>query len=919
MAWRPRASSLKLRIAATIFCLEAVMVAVLLVVTLRYAGDTARAALAAADRQAAAMFQDLARVALLNDEYGGIQSFIEEARANARLRRAALIDLSGMVVAASDPARIGVRLPDRAGKAGWPPELIGIGSGAYRLGWLSLEFSDDGLAAAYRGAARLGIGVAALGMVIIALVGFTLGHLLTRRLARLAAVADAVSAGATDRRAGLAGRDEVARVGRAFDAMVDRLAGHLASVRLDRDRLVLPTEAMHEGFALWDAEDRLVRCNDRLRELLGTAGPLLAPGLGFHRFARIEAARLGFDEGSQGMAAWRHQRTERHRAGAAGQEHGFADGRWVRVSESRLPDGGAISIYTDVTEAKTRELALRRSERRLRAIMDSVHEGIVTLDADWRVEQLNPAAAALFALPADAPVAADAPAAAAARAFDDLLRPAGGADGDGGGDADGRRGRLVGRGPVEMVGRRADRRRFAAEVSVNALDGTDGPAYIVTVRDVTSQKADRERMLFHATHDPLTGLPNRRLFDDRLGAALRNAGRRGEVAAVALLDLDRFKAINDGLGHGAGDEVLATLARRFAAALRASDTVARLGGDEFIFVLTDLTAPEDALRPAAKLLEVARRPMHVQGKRLTVAASMGVSLFPSDGQGAEALLKHADAALYRAKARGRDRVELFDPATAARAALASDLREARAQRQLRLFYQPQVDLRSGELVGFEAQMRWRHPRRGLLGSEQFLGLADDSGLIGSLSHWALRRACRDLAAWRPAAAAPVRVSVKVSARQIQVTGLVGQVERSLAEAGLAAERLEIEVPESALLAGDQGTARALARLRALGVGLALDDVGGGGHAALGQMRRHPIRRLRIDRSRVEGLGGGGTAVARRVIGEARALGLIVLAEGIETQEQLVELRQLGCQEGQGDLLGAPVRAGEVPTLLAAAA
>lgn len=907
MSWRQPASSFKLRIAATIFCLEAVMVVLVLFATLRGAADTVRAEMDAADRQATAMFQDLARVALVNDEYGSIQSVIEQAHARGRLRHAALIDLSGMIVASSDPAQIGTRLPDRAGTSGWPLALVEIGSDGYHSGWLALDFSDEVLAAAYHQALRQGLAVALASMAVIALVGFTLGHLLTRRLARLAAVAEAVSSGATSQRARLAGSDEVARVGRAFDGMVDRLERLLEAVRLDRDRMILPTEAIHEGFALWDGEDRLVRCNERLRELLGESGRFVVPGLPFRRFVRLEAGEIVPGEGTT-LGAWVRGRILRHRLGSTGQEHGYRDGRWARVSESRMPDGGTISIYTDISETKRRELELHDNERRLQAIMASVHDGIIVLDRRWRVDALNPAAKALFAVAEPLP---------ARLGFDDLLRAADEIEGAKGPS-------LVGRGPTELTGRRADGGTFTAEVTVSALDGQDRPGYIATVRDITRRKADQERILFHATHDPLTGLPNRRLFDDRLRTALRNAARRGEMVAVALLDLDRFKAINDGLGHAAGDELLVNLAKRFSAALRASDTVARLGGDEFIFLFTGLEIADDALPPAAKVLEAARAPMLLEERQLLLSASIGISLFPTDGVEPDTLLKHADAALYRAKARGRNRCEMFDPAMVAqavdRAALANDLRQARARRQLRLLYQPQVDLETGKLVGFEALMRWRHPSRGLIGPEQFIQATEDPALIASLGSWTLRRACRDLAGRELEQASLVRVAVGLPSRHVPLAELVGQVERSLAEAGLQPGRLEVELAETALLEDDPATEDALDRLHGLGVGLALGHLGTG-FATLSRLRRYRLTRLKIDRSFVQAIARSGSdaAVAGHVIAMARELGMTVLADGVETPEQLALLRELGCQEGQGELLGQPVKSAELPELLARAA
>jgi PAS domain-containing protein len=387
--------SLRFRIAVTIFCLEAVMVGLVLFVTLRHSLDTARAQLTAADRETMALLHDSARVALLTDEFADVQAFIENLGSSSRIRFVAVVDLSGQIMASSDAARIGTRPSDRAGWGAWPNELMPIGSGRYRLGWLAARFSDENLLQANRTAYRLGIGTAVAGMLVIALVGATMGHLLTRRLGRLAAVADQVSDGNLALGASLEGNDEVARVGRAFDAMVDRLRQRLETIRLDRERLILPTETIHEGFALWDPGDRLVLCNQRFRELLGQVGARVELGTSYQAFIRAAAAEV-VDVAPDDLEAAVCAQVELHRAGGLPREFGLRDGRWIRVSKSPMPDGSVVGIYTDITEAKHRELALRDSERRLRAIMDSVGEGIVVLDASGRVEAMNPAAAAIF-------------------------------------------------------------------------------------------------------------------------------------------------------------------------------------------------------------------------------------------------------------------------------------------------------------------------------------------------------------------------------------------------------------------------------------------------------------------------------------------------------------------------------------------
>jgi diguanylate cyclase (GGDEF)-like protein/PAS domain S-box-containing protein len=532
--------------------------------------------------------------------------------------------------------------------------------------------------------------------------------------------------------------------------------------------------------------------------------------------------------------------------------------------------------------------------------MDAVAEGIMVLDEAGRVQVANPSAAAIFDYPPDE---------LAGRPVTDLLDPAG--------DVSAPTWR------AETEGRRRDGQRFPAEVTAGMLSAATG-SRIVTIRDVTAQKADRDRMLLQATHDALTGLPNRRLFDDRLEMTLRRAARTGELVAVAFLDVDRFKAINDSLGHGMGDRLLKILSARLQASLRDSDTVARMGGDEFIFILPSLQRPEDATAPARKLLEAMREPVRLDGHELFVTASVGIAVYPGDGEDRDLLLRHADAALYRAKARGRNRFELFEPGLAAQAAarveLDRDLRRALARGEIALVYQPQVNLRTGRIVGVEALMRWHHPRLGLVPPSTFIPIAEESGLISGLGAWALRTACHAMMAWDGSSLGPPRIAVNVSPRQLQHDDLAGIVALVLAESGLAASRLELELTETALLPDDEKVAETLARLRALGVGLALDDFGTG-YSSLSHLRQYPIQRLKMDRSFVRGImtSRGDAAVAQAIIDLARELNLAVVAEGVETAEQLAVLRSLGCEEGQGFLIGRPLPAREVAGMLRVAA
>jgi diguanylate cyclase (GGDEF)-like protein/PAS domain S-box-containing protein len=857
------------------------------------------------------LLADLSRAALLTDEFADLQTFIERATRDPRVITIVVGSAEGHVVAATEPEMIGAPLPELAVQRDYRYwRTIDIRGGGGALGTLAIKFSNHPLALAYRDARNLGISIAIIGMVAIAVVGVAMGFLLTRRLGVLAVAADRVAGGELAVRVAPSGTDEVARVGRAFNSMVARLEANMEALQASRDQLIEPTEAMSEGYALWDAADRLVRCNRRFRELLSPLDPDIVPGMAFANLARLSYERLlGGDP--QDLDAWVADRIASHRETPGPRELQLCDGRWLSISEFRTPEGGRVGIYTDITQAKRHLRAIERGEQRLRAMMDSVVDGIITVTDDGVVESANPAAARIFGC---------APHELVGLRVDELIalseRPR----------APRRRraaapvelAALPRQSLLEVTGRRRDGTVFPLELSV--ADLFEPGSLVVTLRDITARKSVEDQILYHATHDALTGLPNRVLFDDRLATALRHSARHHDMIAVLFLDVDRFKIINDTLGHTVGDTLLVALSRRLREAVRAEDTVARMGGDEFIFILRDLKSAEDAVKPAQKILDAIRPPFHVACHELHVTASIGISLHPADGPGPEQLLKCADMALYRAKERGRDRIQLYNPALNVRVleqmVLEGRLRRAIEHSQFVLLYQPQIALDSGEVVGFEALLRWRHPELGLLPPNEFVPLAEESGLIEPLGLWVLRTACLQHRAWREARLAPLRLAVNMSARQFQRPGLESRIRDVLAETGMEASRLELELTESVLMQEGDHTASLLAELSGLGIGLALDDFGTG-YSSLSYLKRFPITRVKIDRSFVRDIATseGDAAVARAVIAMAHGLGVEVVAEGIETLEQLAVLRRYECDEGQGYLLGRPAGPAEVPDIM----
>jgi diguanylate cyclase (GGDEF)-like protein len=479
-----------------------------------------------------------------------------------------------------------------------------------------------------------------------------------------------------------------------------------------------------------------------------------------------------------------------------------------------------------------------------------------------------------------------------------------------------------------------------ATAAFGALEIDPGPARTLTpeeldfldaitnvLADAVARRAAEQELRHQALHDPLTGLPNRLLFVDTVSHALARAARRRHLTAVFFLDVDGFKLVNDSLGHAVGDEVLQELAQRLAASLRPSDAIARFGGDEFVILCEDARDPRTAVQIAEGIVATIARPIVMGGVEHAVSASLGIAIAQAPAGGrpvrnAEDMIREADAAMYRAKDRGRGRVELYDEvmrATAtSRLRLEAELRHAVENDELRLVYQPIVSLADGSIVGLEALVRWQHPVRGLLAPDEFIAVAEETSAIIPIGRWVIHEACRTAAALRdhsPGTPSPA-ISVNLSLRQVGNALLTADIAEALAASRLAPGSLHLEITESALMEDTASNRETLLRIKALGVTLVLDDFGTG-YSSLAHLRRFPIDALKIDRSFVEGLDGSDTdsAIVAAIINMSRGLRINVIAEGIETAAQAARLRQLGCQLGQGYYYARPLPADHITALL----
>lgn len=588
--------------------------------------------------------------------------------------------------------------------------------------------------------------------------------------------------------------------------------------------------------------------------------------------------------------------------------------RWLRDQRHLNGDVNnntyeVLGSWLDITDMHAAQTRLHEREQLLRKIIETEPECVKLVDVEGNILEVNPAGLAMLQSSDPSEIVGQSILEFVAPEFKSRFHAV--------------MRRVISGEPavleMEVIGSKGRKRRVESHAA--PLYGPDGrvSSLLMVMRDI-SERANAESQVHYLAHyDLLTGLPNRALYRDRLLQAMAQAKRTSTLVAVMFMDIDHFKDVNDSLGHAIGDQLLKEIAQRIRACVRETDTVARFGGDEFGLIQTNLNTVEGTADLADRLIKEIGQPFHIEGHEIHTAASIGVTIYPFDDHKAEEILKNADMAMYKAKREGRGRYQFYiaelNKIIQQRTAIERDLRTALQKDQLRLHYQPQLDLTTGQVVGVEALLRWQHPERGDISPVEFIPVAESTGLIMPIGEWVLRTACQQARAWQDAGLPPVRVAINLSAVQFRHKNLHETITQALSDSSLDPRWLEIELTESLIMKDVRTTIDTLQHLHELGVQISIDDFGTG-YSSLSYLTRFPISKIKLDKSFVRDVDKkDGAAIAHTVITLGHSLNMKVMAEGVETVEQLRFLREHGCNEVQGYYFGRPMPASAIERML----
>lgn len=907
--------SLRYRIALVIFFLEACMLGAVLSVSLNQSHQTAASFNSASQKASLDLLANLSVTALLTSEYSDYQLYIDDVKKQPSIERIVLCDSYQRMVASTHVTDVGRNLTDtvNSNEPGWRISTVNSAAGA--LGTLAVQFSDAQLAAAYTRTRNLAIGIAATGMVVIALVGLATGFALTRRLGRVTEAARQFTSGNTSARSNVAGTDEVALLSRNVDRMAAAVAEQQHKLQEQGEYIELLLNSTAEAIYGVDTQGICTFVNPSCLRMLGYEREQDIVGKPIHRLIHHtypDGQPYPLEE-----CAIR-QTTQQGKDCHNDQEvHWRADGTSFPVeywSHPMYKDGkliGAVVTFIDISERKRNEQDLTR----FRAALDSSVDAIYLIDAGtmkfvdanragWEV--LGYKREELLQLgPFD--LMAEYSKMALEHEIERVLSE--------------HNENAV----IETVHHRKNGTSFPVEISLQALSTSNTqyqktPLLVALARDITEHKQNEAELNRLAYYDMLTGLPNRLLFNDRLHQAAADANRRNRFVALILLDIDRFKVVNDTMGHIAGDQMLQEMARRLKNTVREGDTIARLGGDEFALIFADIAELTDVAQLAQALLRKFSIPMEIDGREVFSSASIGITMYPSDTDDVDSLVKFADSAMYHAKEQGRNNYQFYSQEMTStaqeRLRMESNLRRALERDELFLHYQPQVEIGTGQILGVEALLRWYDNNGNDISPEQFIPLAEETGLIVPIGEWVLHHACSQLKTWHSEGYTQLTMSVNVASRQFKDIHFGHIVRHTIDSLNLPTNTLELEITERVLMEDSELIMGMLNDLKVAGVNLAIDDFGTG-YSSLSYLKRFPIDRVKIDQSFVRDLTIDieDVAIVKAIIAMAKTLRLDVIAEGVETEEQLDLLRNEGCRGYQGYQFARPMEADEISRLL----
>lgn len=855
-------------------------------------------------------------IRLNREETETVQAEFSALSAAPEITEALLADEHGRVLAAShmeligkDASAVGDYAEHAAGEVGavgrtwlapernkvlsvYPVAFKAVNGGSARIGTLFLA-ADPVFSLAERNA-RTKVWMlrsSFLAACLALMLWLALHFAVTRRVAKLLRAIDLVGKRRTEVVSGMSGSDEIGRLGLAFDDMMHTLSRYSERAR----KLSQAVEQSATSIIVTDLEGFIEYVNPAFTEIsgytpeetIGRRASILSSGLTPQKtYAQLWAT-------IKGGGTWRGELRNRRKNGTLYWDAAVISP--VRNEEGEITN--FVSVQEDITVRKETEERLLLSMH----LLDSLNEGVAVTDAEQMLVYVNPAFTSITGYDAGDVLGRN-PHVLSSGLMDEAFYEEMWKDINESGHWEG-----------EIIDRRKNGESYAEWLSITAIRDEGGgiSRYVSVFTDISDRKETERQVAHMAQHDFLTGLPNRMLLLDRMTLAIAHAGRAKRKVAVMFLDLDRFKSINDTLGHFVGDKLLQRVSGNIGQVCRASDTVCRIGGDEFVIMSPNLESVEDVSVIAGKLLEAIAAINVVGSHEIDITASIGISIFPDDGSDGEELLRHADAAMYHAKQMGSNNYQFFTAEMNRRArqrlAIENKLRHALARGEFLLYYQPQVDRLSGKITGAEALLRWNDPEDGIIEPAHFISIAEETGLIIPIGEWVLREVCRQNAVWRRMGLPKITVSANLSTVQFRQKNLGEVIREALQENDLDPSSLMLEITESVVMSDTEAAILMLYEIKGLGVKLAMDDFGTG-YSSLIYLKRLPIDKLKIDQSFVCHMADDAddAVIVSTTINMARNLGLKHVAEGVETREQLELLSLYGCDEMQGDYFGKPV-------------